>query len=372
MIAAGRNILKITYLVRGGRRERLAELGQGPTEFFYGYQQLLARGLDVSILEDSDVGMAPPLSTVSRLANKFSPLLGGLPIGMALSLLSTGGCRKLSGASCIVATTNGMGMALAIAKALGRLDVPVLLLTMGLLPMKPTSLQLRLFGFLTRHIHIACISRGEQAFLQRLLTKQSIHYIPFGVDIDFWRPATVVTAQHGYVLAIGNDRNRDWAILADAWNSDLPPLKIVTSLPVPPASANVEVVSGDWRRQILSDDAIRELYRAARFVIIPLKETTQPAGQSACLQAMACGKAVILSDIRGLWDRDLMRDGETVLLTPPGDGAALVVCVRRMMADSALAAKIGGAGRAVVETHLNIDAMVTALLNLLEDRSDPA
>jgi len=98
----------------------LAETGQGPTEFFYGYKQLLARGVDVSILEDSDVGMAPPLPLVSRLANKLSPFLGGLPVGMALSLLTKRGCRKLDGAGCVVVTTNGMGMALAIAKALGK------------------------------------------------------------------------------------------------------------------------------------------------------------------------------------------------------------------------------------------------------------
>lgn len=361
----------ILFLFKNGRAARLASPGVHPTEFFYGYQQLLARGFDVSILEDSDLGMAPPLPALSRLANKLSPLFGGLPFGMVLSLLSTGGCRKLNGFSWIIVTTNGMGMALAIAKALGHLKVPVLLLAMGLLPMKPSSLQLQLFGALTRHIHIACISRGEQGVLQRLLTDQPIHYIPFGVDADFWCPAPTATDHHGYVLAIGNDRNRDWATLVAGWSTDLPPLKIVTSLPVPSTCANVEVVNGDWRRQILSDEAVRELYRAARFVVIPLKETIQPAGQSACLQAMACGKAVILSNIRGLWNPDLMRDGETVLLTPPGDSAALVENVGRLVADPELAARVGSAGRAVVETHLNIDAMAAALMNLLQDRRDP-
>jgi hypothetical protein len=35
---------------------------------------------------------------------------------MTLSLLIKRGCRKLDAAGCVVATTNGMGMALAIAE----------------------------------------------------------------------------------------------------------------------------------------------------------------------------------------------------------------------------------------------------------------
>lgn len=365
MIAVNRNIPKITYLLRGGRRERLAQPGQGPTEFFYGYQQLLARGVDVSMLEDSDVGMAPPLPLVSRLANMLSPFLGGLPVGMALSLLTKRGCRKLDGAGCVVATTNGMGMALAIAKALGQTDTPVLLIAMGILPMKPAPLQMRLFSALARHIHIACISRGEQAFLQQLLPAQPIHYIPFGVDHEFWIPDETTCGD--YVLAIGNDRSRDWGTLVAAWSPDLPPLKIVTSLPVPFSAQNIEVVRGDWRTQVISDEGIRDLLRGARFVVVPLKNTIQPAGQSACLQAMSCGKAVVLSDIAGLWDRDLMVDGQSVLLTPPGNSVTLAKQVRRLASDPSLVEAIGAAARKMVETECNAEIMANALFSLAEE-----
>jgi glycosyltransferase involved in cell wall biosynthesis len=371
MIAANRNFPKITYLLRGGRRERLAEPGQGPTEFFYGYQQLLARGVDVSILEDSDVGMGPPLPALSRLANKLSPFLGSLPVGMALSLLTKHGCRKLDGAGCVVATTNGMGMALAIAKALGQVDASVLLLAMGLLPMKPTQLQLRLVGVLARHIHIACISRGEQAFLQRLLPKQSIHYIPFGVDIDFWRPAAATVESHDYVLAIGNDAHRDWATLVAAWGPDLPPLKIVTSLPVPPGSPNVEIIRGDWRTRILDDEAIRRLYQGASFVVVPVRDTIQPSGQSACLQAMACGRPVILSDVAGLWDRQLLRDGENVLLVRPESAVDLNRAVRHLFSDRELHDRIGAGGRRMVEEHFNVAVMANALARLAQEILGP-
>jgi hypothetical protein len=366
-ILATRNIPKITYLLRSGRRERLAEPGQGPTEFFYGYQQLLALGVDVSIFEDADVGMGPPLSFMPRLVNKLSPFLGNLPVGMALSLLTKRGCRKLDGAGCVVVTTNGMGMALAIAKALGQTDTPVLLLAMGLLSMNPTPLQIRLVSALARHIHIACISRSEQAFLQRLLPAQPIHYIPFGVDIDFWRPAPPTADQHSYALAIGNDAHRDWATLVTAWEPDLPPLKLITSLPVPPAPPNVEIIRGDWRTRILDDVKIRRLYQGANFVVIPVRDTIQPSGQSVCLQAMACGRPVILSDIAGLWDRQLLRDGENVLLVRSGAAVDLNRAVRRLSSDRELQDRIGAGGCRLVEEHFNASAMANALARLAQE-----
>ena len=368
MIVANRNISKITYLLRSGRRKRLAEPGQGPTEFFYGYQQLLAWGVNVSIMEDSDVGMAPPLSALFRLANKLSPCIGNLPVGMALSLLTKGRGRQLDNAGCIVATTNGMGLALAIAKALGRVKSPVLILAMGLLPLNPKRLQIRLYRALLQRVHIACISRAEQTFLQKLLPGNQINYIPFGVDHDFWRPADF--PEDNYALAIGNDSNRDWSTLTAAWKEEFPPLKIITSLPVPLGPTNVEIIRGDWRSQILNDEELRTLVQGARFVVIPLRDTIQPAGQSACLQAMACGKCVILSDTAGLWDRDLIRDGTSALLVQPGDRTALSDAIQKLLHDPLLAERIGMTARRLVVDSLNMNLMAQSLRCLVEVISD--
>jgi hypothetical protein len=107
-------------------------------------------------------------------------------------------------------------------------------------------------------------------------------------------------------------------------------LRSVTQRTVPaPLPANVEIIAGDWRTQLLSDGAVRDMVRGSRFVVVPSHDTMQPAGQSACLQAMACAKAVVLSDIAGLWDRELMRDRESCILVKPGDVAALIRALDR-------------------------------------------
>ena len=355
---------RIRYIFRAGRRARLAESSRAPTEFFYGYQQLQAHGIDVCMAEDSEIGMAAPLPAFARLANKLSPFLGGLPVGMLLSLLKASGERKLADADVIVATTNGIGLSLAMAKAMGRMQAPVLLLAMGVLPIRLSRIQRVLYPLILRHLHLVTISRGEQTFLRELLPKQDIHYIPFGVDQQFWTPADNPPCGD-YVLAIGNDRNRDWVTLVGAWSGDLPTLKIVTNLPVPTAPENVEVIRGDCRTSLLSDEKIRSLYQGARFVIIPLQDTIQPSGQSACLQAMACARPVILSNIVGLWDSQLMRHDENVLLVQPGSVAELGFAARRLMSDPNLCALLGRNGRRLVECHYNTDIMATAMARLL-------
>ncbi len=291
-------------------------------------------------------------------------------MGMTVGLLCGGHYQRLNESGYIIATTNGIGMALALARALGKVRVPVLLLAMGLLPLHPGKIQIYLYKYLARYIRIACISKKEQEYLSNIFVNQNICYVPFGVDQDFWHLAPTNIEEEPFVLAVGNDLSRDWITLVKAWSLDLPKLKIVTALPVPTAPSNVEVVYGDWRTRALTDKELRELYWRASVVIVPLKETLQPSGQSSCLQAMACGKSVVLSDISGLWDREAILNDKNVLLVPPGDVFALNSAVRRLLVNPELRQRLGKQARTTVENQFNTDIMATCLFGLLNQDHD--
>jgi glycosyltransferase involved in cell wall biosynthesis len=65
------------------------------------------------------------------------------------------------------------------------------------------------------------------------------------------------------------------------------------------------------------------------------------------MEAMASGRPVIGSRIGGI--SDLILDGETGLLVPPGDATALRQALERILSDAALRARLGqGALRRVV------------------------
>jgi phosphatidylinositol alpha-mannosyltransferase len=60
------------------------------------------------------------------------------------------------------------------------------------------------------------------------------------------------------------------------------------------------------------------------------------------LEAMACGRPVVCSDIPGY--HDVVRNDVEGLLVPPGDEHALAKALLRILADGALAIRLGGAG----------------------------
>lgn len=350
----------ILFLFKSGRAARLASPGSHPTEFFYGYPELDALGWPVKMLDEEDLGIRNPLPLPGRLLAILGRVLGGLPIAAVPSLARRENLRRLNQASAIVATTNSFGVGAAILKRLGYLKPELLFLPMGL-ARRPLSPWLAWwYRWILSGTRILSISRGEQEYLSRALGEQiPVDYLSFGIDEQFWQPGE--PGDDGYVLSIGNDQSRDYATLVAAWRPEYPPLRIVTSLPVLTAPANVDVIRGDWRTQILSDEEIRRLYQRARFIVLPIQQTLQPSGQSACLQAMACGKAVVFSDIQGLWDRQLMVDGDTLLLVQPGDPADLRRAIDSLLASPELATRLGQSARRVIAEHLNVRMMATQL-----------
>ena len=67
------------------------------------------------------------------------------------------------------------------------------------------------------------------------------------------------------------------------------------------------------------------------------------------MEAMACGRPVVATDVRG--SRDLVRDGENGLLVPPGRPELLSEALLRLLGDRALACRMGAAGRKIVQKY---------------------
>jgi len=64
-------------------------------------------------------------------------------------------------------------------------------------------------------------------------------------------------------------------------------------------------------------------------------------------QAIACGAPLITADTPAA--RELLVDGESALLVPPGDGGALAAAIRSLAEDAELARRIAAGGRAAYE-----------------------
>jgi glycosyltransferase involved in cell wall biosynthesis len=363
---------QIAYLFKDGRRARLGEVigGLSPQDFYYGFLQLRNRGFDVTLIEESDLDLAIGDTVSDKVLASLSTALLGLH-GLVIYRLCKGRSRNLlNGFDTVIATTNLQTICLGVARRLGFVRCRVIGIGMGIMPKGHGGLRGWLVRWALCGLDLMLLSQGEQ----RRFKKAGGHlartpWLPFGIDVEFWRPDESTAGRGGdaYVLSIGNDINRDYATLTAAWRPEFPNLKIMTRLPVKTTAQNIEVMHSDWFAQVFTDGELRKLIRNALFVIVPVRQTIQPSGQSACLQAMACGKAVVLSDIDGLWDRDNMIDQHNCILVPPGSVDALSESVAVLLADPARLAALGAAARRSVEGHFNLGIMTDALQKMIED-----
>lgn len=83
------------------------------------------------------------------------------------------------------------------------------------------------------------------------------------------------------------------------------------------------------------------------------------------LEAMLLGKPVVASDVTG--SRELVMNGETGRLFLSGDAAALADCLRELMHDADLRARMGAAGNMRVTQHFSIERYVQGVERELDE-----
>jgi len=108
--------------------------------------------------------------------------------------------------------------------------------------------------------------------------------------------------------------------------------------------------------------ALGPLYERAAVVAVP---SHREGFGMACAEAMGHGRPVVASAVGGLLD--LVVDGETGLLVPPRDVAALRAALERLLADGALRRRLGEAARERVRSRFAWRAVTDATVAAYED-----
>jgi glycosyltransferase involved in cell wall biosynthesis len=172
----------------------------------------------------------------------------------------------------------------------------------------------------------ASTALAEQA---RALGAREVRVIPSGVDLP---------------LHVGEEADPPEVLYAGRLSSEKGVLDLV------------EAVGGRWTLVVAGDgplrdrvpgalgwvahDELQRLYARAAVVACPSR---REGFGVACLEAMAHGRSVVATAVGGL--RDLVVDGETGVLVPPGDVSALRAALERLLADRDLRRRLGVAGR---------------------------
>lgn len=223
---------------------------------------------------------------------------------------------------------------------------------------------------------IAFASHSLAAFMRDQLQRIPDNYdvIPNGIDRDRFRPAP---ADHALIqslglagrLVVGSTTNMlryeglDLLIQTAArYRGQLPDLHLLfvgdgTQAEALRALAAEHDVPATFTGSVSPADVSRYL-RLFDVFAVPRRDAsvTRYASPIKVMEAMASGLPVIATKVGG--NPDLVRDGATGSLIPPGDPAILAACMVDYLLDPERRRREGRAARARAETEFSIDTMV--------------
>jgi len=104
---------------------------------------------------------------------------------------------------------------------------------------------------------------------------------------------------------------------------------------------------------------IPDLFARSHIVVLPSYREGLPR---VLIEAAACGRAVITTDVPGC--RDAIEPDKTGLLVPVRDSVALADAIERLIKDSDLRRRMGKAGRELAEREFAIEKVVAAHLEV--------
>jgi glycosyltransferase involved in cell wall biosynthesis len=353
--------MNIAFVYAKGRVERYDKTLQGcaATEFFYGALELERLGHSITRYE---LGHGTTTKYWHKIAERLYRwrILPTRTNGTILAELYEL-CPLLNKHDVVVATTTASAFGLATLKLLGLVRRPIVAIHCGIVNYQLSWWRRKVNSIALKHMWTQLFGEGELTDIVNFyhVPDSRIEVNQFGVDTQFWTPGD---NEGDYVLAVGNDERRDYELLVRVAAKIEEKVIILTRRKInADLPSNVEILKGGWHEEALTDEKLRDLYRNARLVVIPLIDSPQPSGQSVCLQAMACGKPVVLTQTEGLWSHTMMRSDENVLFVPPGNEKALLNVIKQLVSNSGQRKKIGRCARKTACVEGNISAFAGRL-----------
>ncbi len=212
------------------------------------------------------------------------------------------------------------------------------------------------------------LSRVNRDISRQEVPGRLVARIPFGTHLA--GPAAAQATRTGVprVLVVGNDRHRDWRLMAEVAGL-LPEAQfdIVTLADFPRAldwPSNAEI------RSISQSEILRGAYAEASAVAIPLHANNHASGCTVAIEGVSAGVPVVATDTGGI---DEYLDGATATLVPIGDSQAFASALRAYLDAGTKATDHSVASRRGLSQHDYVARLVAVTRDVVEDRPlDPA
>lgn len=262
---------------------------------------------------------------------------------------------RLADYDVIVAWEGNAGLPIAFFRTLLRKTKPPMVILNFVLKGKPIFKTLGAVRYALRSVDcITCLSEGEIAYNAALLQQPSAKFVklqgPY-IDLDDGSPSR--SSLNDYIFAAGRS-HRDYGTLMEAV-SNLPIKLIINARAfnvqglTPPPNVTIN--------PFLPPMEFHRLLRDARFAVVPLFEAKHASGETFMTQAMSLERAVIVT--RTYSTAEMIEDGVSGLLVPPGDVVAMRAAIRRLLDDPDLVKRLGKKARSEYLSHWSFPAVAS-------------
>jgi len=301
------------------------------------------------------------------------------------SMLALAVSTKLKPGDVVYVTGEDIGLPLAAFSRLIQRKWPPIIMRMEQPIYGRTPLRRRLFTnyfkFAAKRIDL--ILCRTQAHVDLLVSElgvppQKATFIPEMTDSHFFDPAVPIDEDDAtvipnvpYILSAGLEL-RDYETLIAAVKEMPIQLVIAAGSPWSKFMFNGEQVS--LPENVLVDkfsaSQMRELYRAASLVVVPVKPTNRACGMNVILEAWSMARPVVASHTLGL--NSYILDKQTGRLVPPEDSGALQMMISEVLTrpEESRQLAISGRQRVVEELHIEnyVEIVGSKLVMILDKR----
>jgi len=208
-------------------------------------------------------------------------------------------------------------------------------------------------------------------------TNKDIKIVPFGIDLNIFKQKKINTLFSQKDIVIGTIKAlekeygielllRAFKILSDKYQ-DLPlKLLIVGSGSLEKELKNLAKELNIYNKTIFSGKvSYKEVPKYHNMITIPVFMSSSESFGVAIIEASACNKAVVVSDVGGL--PEVVKDNITGIIVKKRELKDTVKAIEKLILDKTLREKMGKAGRERVTKYYNWNDNIKQMINIYEE-----
>jgi glycosyltransferase involved in cell wall biosynthesis len=356
-------VRSVFFAFRDAPERRAALRAPGALDRYrlFGLDEISARGVAVRHNLERE-GPPPWTRATGGAVNQLVHATGGYGGDFAGVF---GSLRAANTADVVFATADTVGIPLTLLKRAGLLRPPLVYTAIGL-PERLAQLgrgrTRKRYAAALRHVRrIVVYSLAEAKWLREWVgsATPAIEFVPFGVDVEAFRPADEPTTED--VVSVGADPRRDFRLLtAIAARHPELSFRIVTT-----AEHRRELGKVPGNVAIETDltlEQVRDRLAHGRVVALPVYANSYSGATTVLLQALAMAKPVVVSRTDAIANGYGLEDGVNCRLVEPGDTQAFEQALIGTLAD---AGDLGRHGRELVVREFTWERYTDRLWEIL-------